>query len=153
MYLFDLIQNNSKSPMSIFCSIILCDLLSVATVIRIAGGLVGTLLFLAALVGVAPESVVELLLVAVEAGVGPGQAVHLPGHTILHVSLAVEVWHVPAVLLVIVVVGVGAVVAGGDALSVGCGGSVVEVVSPSVSHLGPGSQSHLLLLLGSGGPH
>ena len=97
----------------------------------------------------APESVVELLLVAVEAGVGPGQAVHLPGHTILrnqyliskagllisgtdlHVSLAVEVGHVPAILLVIVVVGVGAVVAWRDALSVGRRRSVVEVDSVS----------------------
>ena len=67
--------------------------------------------------------------------------------------LVVEVWHVPSILFIVVVVSIGAVVAGGDALSVGCGGSVVEVVSPSVSHLGPGSQSHLLLLLGSGGPH
>ena len=31
-----------------------------------------------------PESVVELLLVAIETGVGPGQAVHLPGKTVLN---------------------------------------------------------------------
>ena len=109
----------------------------------------------------APESVVELLLVAVEAGVGPGQAVHLPGHTILrnqhlisnagllisgtdlHVPLAVEVGHVPAVLLVIVVVGVGAVVAGGDALSIGGTSAIVEVVASLVSNLSSRAQSNL----------
>ena len=109
----------------------------------------------------APESVVELLLVAVEAGVGASQAVHLPGHTILrnqylisnagllicgtdlHVPLAVEVGHVPAVLLVIVVVGVGAVVAGGDALSVGGASAVVEVVASLVSNLSSRAQSNL----------
>ena len=111
----------------------------------------------------APESVVELLLVAVEAGVGASQAVHLPGHTILrnqylisnanagllicgtdlHVPLAVEVGHVPAVLLVIVVVGVGAVVAGGDALSVGGTSAVVEVVASLVSDLSSRAQSNL----------
>ena len=63
-----------------------------------------------AVVGVSPEPVVELLLVAVEAGAAPGQAVHLAGHVgVLHVAaLGVEVGHVPAILLVIVVVGVGA---------------------------------------------
>ena len=49
--------------------------------------------------------------------------------------------------------GVGAVVAGGDALSVGCRGSVVEVRSSTVSHLSPGAQPDLLLLLGPGGSH
>ena len=109
----------------------------------------------------APESVVELLLVAVEAGVGASQAVHLPGHTILqnqylisnagllicgtdlHVSLAVEVGHVPAILLVIVVVGVGAVVAGGDALSIGGATAVVEVVASLVSNLSSRAKSNL----------
>ena len=109
----------------------------------------------------APESVVELLLVAVEAGVGASQAVHLPGHTILrnqylisnagllisgtdlHVPLAVEVGHVPAVLLVIVVVGVGAVVAGGDALSIGGTSAIVEVVASLVSNLSSRAQSNL----------
>ena len=46
-------------------------------------------------------------------------------------SLAVEVGHVPAVLLVVVVVGVGAVVGGRDALGVGRRRSVVEVYSVS----------------------
>ena len=69
------------------------------------------LTFLAlAVVGVSSQPVVELLLVAVEAGAAPGQAVHLAGHVgVLHVAaLGVEVGHVPAILLVIVVVGVGA---------------------------------------------
>lgn len=62
------------------------------------------------MVGVSSQPVVELLLVAVEAGAAPGQAVHLAGHVgVLHVAaLGVEVGHVPAILLVIVVVGVGA---------------------------------------------
>ena len=61
-----------------------------------------------AVVGVSPESIVEFLLVAVEAGAAPGQAVHLAGHVgVLYVAaLGVEVGHVPAILLVIVVVGV-----------------------------------------------
>ena len=58
-----------------------------------------------AVVGVSPEAIVEFLLVAVEAGAAPGQAVHLVG--VLHVAaLGIEVGHVPAILLVIVVVGV-----------------------------------------------
>ena len=73
--------------------------------------------------------------------------------TYLHVTLVVEVGHVPAVLLVVVVVGVRTVVAGRDALSVGCRGSVVEVRSSAVSHLSPGAQADLLLLLGAGGSH
>ena len=73
--------------------------------------------------------------------------------TYLHVTLIVEVGHVPAVLLVIVVVGVRTVVAGRDTLSVGCRGSVVEVRSATVSHLSPGAQADLLLLLGPGGSH
>ena len=71
--------------------------------------------------------------------------------TYLHVTLIVEVGHVPAVLLVIVVVGVRTVVAGRDTLSIRCRGSVVEVGRSAVSHLGPGAQSDLLLLLGPGG--
>ena len=63
--------------------------------------------------------------------------------TDLHVALAVEVGHVPAVLLIIVVVGVGAVVAGGDALSVGGAPAVVEVVASLVSDLSSGAQSNL----------
>ena len=120
-----------------------------------------TLLALPGLVGVPLQPIVELLLVAVEAGVGASQAVHLPGHTILrnqylisnaglsicgtdlHVSLAVEVGHVPAVLLVVVVVGVGAVVAGGDALSVGGTSAVVEVMASLVSNLSSRAQSNL----------
>ena len=40
----------------------------------------------------------------------------------------IEVWHSPAIFFVLVVMGVGgAVVWGGDALGVGCGGAVVEV--------------------------
>ena len=73
--------------------------------------------------------------------------------TYLHVSLIVEVGHVPAVLLVIIVVGVGAVVAGRDALSVRCRGSVVEVRSSAVRHLSPGAEANLLLLLRPGGSH
>ena len=45
--------------------------------------------------------------------------------------LIVEVGHVPSVLFVVVVVGVGAVVAWRDALSVGRRRSVVEVDSVS----------------------
>ena len=125
--------------------------------------------FLASLVCVSSEPIVELLLVAIETGVRSGQTVHLPGQSVLerekidwlfgkeadwtylHVSLIVEVGHVPAVLLVIIVVGVRAVVAGRDALSVLGRGSVVEVGSPTVRHLGPGAQTNLLLLLGPGG--
>ena len=127
--------------------------------------------FLASLVCVSSEPVVELLLVAIETGVGSGQTVHLPSQTVLereregrfvvwkvsseltylHVSLIVEVGHVPAVLLVIIVVGVGAVVAGRDALSVRGRGSVVEVGSAAVRHLCPGAQANLLLLLGPSG--
>ena len=125
--------------------------------------------FLASLVCVSSEPIVELLLVAIETGVRSGQTVHLPGQSVLerekivwlfgkeadwthlHVSLVVEVGHVPAVLLVIVVVGVGAVVAGRDALSVRGRGSVVEVWSSTLSHLSPGTQADLLLLLGPGG--
>ena len=82
------------------------------------------------MVGVSPEPVIQLLLVPVQAGAASGEAenqsqlsiqvmrqvltnhrpvlpVHLAG--VLHVStLGVEVGHVPAILLVIVVVGVGA---------------------------------------------
>ena len=125
--------------------------------------------FLASLVCVSSEPVVELLLVAIKTGVRSGQTVHLPSQTVLeredrfvvwkessdltylHVSLIVEVGHVPAVLLVIIVVGVGAVVAGRDALSVRGRGSVVEVGSAAVGHLCPGAQANLLLLLGPGG--
>lgn len=58
------------------------------------------------MVGVSPESVIQLLLVTVQTGAAPGQAVHLG---VLHVAaLGVEVGHVPAILLVIVVVGIGA---------------------------------------------
>ena len=50
------------------------------------------------------------------------------GHwTYLGVSLAVEVGHVPAVLLVIVVVGVCGVVRGGDRLRIRSRGTVVEI--------------------------
>jgi hypothetical protein len=42
-------------------------------------------------------------------------------------AIAVEVWHIPSVLLVIVVVGVGRVVRGGDRLGVGSRRTVVEV--------------------------
>ena len=44
-------------------------------------------------------------------------------------------------------------VAGRDALSVRGRGSVVEVRSSAVRHLGPGTQAHLLLLLRPGGSH
>ena len=46
---------------------------------------------------------------------------------VLHVRFVVEVGHLPAVLLVVVVVRVGRVVGGGDGLGVGGGGAVVEV--------------------------
>ena len=58
------------------------------------------------MVCVSPESIIQLLLVTVQTGAAPSQAVHLG---VLHVAaLRVEVWHVPAILLVIVVVGIGA---------------------------------------------
>ena len=66
-----------------------------------------------------------------------------PDLTYLHVSLVVEVRHVPAVLLVIVVVSVGAVVAGGDALSIGGTSAIVEVVASLVSNLSSRAQSNL----------
>jgi hypothetical protein len=47
--------------------------------------------------------------------------------TYLGMAIAVEVWHIPSVLLVIVVVGVGRVVGGGDRLGVGSRRTVVEV--------------------------
>ena len=43
--------------------------------------------------------------------------------------LVVEVGHVPSILFIVVVVSIGAVVAGGNALSIGGWGSVVEVHS------------------------
>ena len=64
--------------------------------------------FLSTLICMTSQTVIELLLVSIQAGIGPCQAVHLASQTILHVSLIVEVGHVPAILLVIVVVGVGA---------------------------------------------
>ena len=128
-----------------------------------------------------PEPVVELVLslgvsasaalLAVEGGVGPGQRVHLgrvsavsarvrgrrPAgavvQPVLHVGLVVEVGHLPAVLLVVVVVRVGGVVRGGDGLGVGGGRAVVEVDLGAVL-LGGGGED----LLGGGaagavGPH
>jgi len=105
-------------------------------------------------VGVSPKAVIQLLFVAVEAGATAGQAVHLGRHRpILHVAaLGVEVGHVPSILLVIVVVSVGAVMGGGDALGVGSGGAIVEVGGVTMSHLSAGAETNLLLLLGSGGP-
>merc|ERR1712147_524288 len=98
------------------------------------------------MVGVSPESIIQLLLVTIEAGAAPGQAVHLG---VLHVAaLGVEVGHVPAILLVIVVVGICAVMRGGDALSVGGGGAIIEVRGVTMSHLCAGAESNLLLLLG-----
>ena len=47
----------------------------------------------------------------------------------VHSYLVVEVGHVPSILFIVVVVSIGAVVAGGDALSLGGWGSVVEVHS------------------------
>ena len=69
-----------------------------------------TLLGLAGLVGVPLQPVVELLLVAVEAALAAAEGVALVagGEALLHVALVVEVGHVPPVLLVVVVVGVGA---------------------------------------------
>lgn len=67
-----------------------------------------TLLALVGLVGVPLEPVIELLLVAVQAALAPAQAVALVCQALLHVALRVEVGHVPPILLVIVVVGVGA---------------------------------------------
>ena len=74
-----------------------------------------TLLGLAWLVGVPLQPVIELLLVAVEAALAAAEGVALVagGQPLLHVALVVEVGHVPAVLLVIIVVGVGA----GDGVS------------------------------------
>merc|ERR1719420_711893 len=62
-----------------------------------------------------------------------------------------EVGHVPVVLLVIVVVGIGAVVTGSNTLSIRSRSSVVEIGSSLVAHLSSWSKSHLLLLLWSGG--
>ena len=83
----------------------------------------------------APETIIELLLVSVQAGIGPGQAVHLASQPVLHVALVVEVGHVPSVLLVIVVVGIGAVVTGSNTLSIRSRSSVVEICSSLVTHL------------------
>ena len=103
------------------------------------------------------EPVVELLLVPVQAALASAKAVtflrscqpllHVPlihaherifGEKLLKPAtnnkssyLIVEIGHVPSILLIIVVVGIGAVVAWCNALSVGGGSSVVEVHSIS----------------------
>merc|ERR1711976_1089847 len=113
-------------------------LLSLAAVITVTRGLVALVFLALAVVGVSPEPVIQLLLVPVQAGAASGEAVHLAG--VLHVSsLGVEVGHVPAILLVIVVVGVGAVVRRGDALSVRGGSSVIKVGGVTMSHLSAGA--------------
>merc|ERR1719357_1554153 len=114
-----------------------------------------TLLALPGLVGVPLQPVVELLLVAVEASLAPPQAVALltSCQSLLHVALIVEVGHVPSVLLVVVVVGVGGVVAWRDALSVGRRRSVVEVYSVStMGSLCSRSKRVILWLFDPGGP-
>lgn len=68
--------------------------------------------------------------------------------TLLHVRLVVEVWHLPAVFLVVVVVCVRGMVAGGDALSVRCRSTVVEIHLRTV--LVSGRSEHLLGFLPSG---
>lgn len=76
------------------------------------------------------EAIVQVLFVAVDAGVADalqGAAVLAVVQRLLHVGLVVEVGHLPAVVVVVVVVGVGGVVGGRDALGVGRRGAVVEV--------------------------
>ena len=63
----------------------------------------------------------------------------------VHSYLVVEVGHVPSILFIVVVVSIGAVVARGNALSIGGRGSVVEV--HSVSTMGTLSSRSLRVLL------
>jgi len=123
----------------------------VPTLVRLAGGFVGARLFFlsVAVVGMPAQPVVQFLLVAVQAGVGPGQGVHL---RVLVTLLAVEVGHVPAVLLVVVVVGVGAVVGGRDALGVRRRRAVVKVHS-TVSNFCARAKARLLGRASARGAH
>lgn len=77
------------------------------------------------------QSVVEVFLGPVYAGVGAREAVHLAAHAVvqalLHVRLVVEVGHLPAVFLVVVIVRVRGVVRRCDRLRVRRVRSVVEV--------------------------
>ena len=47
----------------------------------------------------------------------------------LVISFSVEVWHIPSILFIVVIVGVGAVVGGGNTFSIGGRGSIVEIYS------------------------
>jgi len=127
------------------------------TIIRVTGGLVCVLLLLVGvswLVSMSSESVIKLLLVSVQTGIGPSQRVHLSsGKTLLHVCLIIEVRHVPAIFLVIVVVSIGrARVTGGNALGIGCRGSVVEVGLASMLAFSSGAKLVLLWFFSPGCP-
>lgn len=118
--------------------------------VAITRGLVATFVGLLSLVCVPPQPVVELLLAAVAVLLGvqrrvrPGQRVHLVFHV---AAVVVEVWHLPAVLLVVIVVRVGRVVRRRDAFGVGRRRAVVEVDLRAVL-VGGGAED----LLGRGPP-
>merc|ERR1711915_742779 len=90
--------------------------------------LIAALVFLSSLVSMTPESIIEFLLISIKAGVRSSKAVHFSSKSILHVSLIVKVGHIPAILLIVIIMGVCTVVAGGDTLGIWGRGSVIEIV-------------------------